>query len=355
MTAKEIQKRNERAQQLKALQTEDGNFYVESSEGKILYRVFLNEQDALECSCGDFARGIKNDPYFKCKHIWAVESSVPNGETKKAEFLEKKRPKLEEKFITNIKGKDFVVYAGLLDLAHQKGLLKIEVEPIQYPTKENNHEAIVRAMVESKTGDLFSDIGDANPTNCTKEIAPHLIRMASTRAKARALRDFTNIGMTCLEELGDLDEIVGREKEQGKPARKPTNQQQRGSRSSAASQSQKRAPQSQQRGTNKGEGTSSAQRGTMPDTETPPPQPAETKEQSQSPSTQESEAQRSEQPKTIPRMSEAQKRAVYNLGRRRGISVDELERMSTEAYGVSLEHLSSSDASSFIRHLQQSA
>ena len=56
-----------------------------------------------------------------------------------------------------------------------------------------------------------------------------------------------------------------------------------------------------------------------------------------------------------PRMSEAQKRAIYNLGRRRGRSVDELENMGREAYGVALETLSSSDASSFIRQLQQSA
>ena len=36
MTARELQKRNERAQQLKVLQAEEGNFNVESSEGKIL-------------------------------------------------------------------------------------------------------------------------------------------------------------------------------------------------------------------------------------------------------------------------------------------------------------------------------
>jgi hypothetical protein len=35
--------------------------------------------------------------------------------------------------------------------------------------------------------------------------------MASTRAKARCLRDLDNIGITCLEELGDLSEVIGAE------------------------------------------------------------------------------------------------------------------------------------------------
>ena len=34
MATKAVQKRNEKAQQLKVLQSSDGNFYVESSEGK---------------------------------------------------------------------------------------------------------------------------------------------------------------------------------------------------------------------------------------------------------------------------------------------------------------------------------
>ena len=56
-----------------------------------------------------------------------------------------------------------------------------------------------------------------------------------------------------------------------------------------------------------------------------------------------------------PKMSEAQKRAIYNLSRRRGISVEELEQMATDAYGSELENLNSKDASTFIRNLQQAA
>jgi hypothetical protein len=56
-----------------------------------------------------------------------------------------------------------------------------------------------------------------------------------------------------------------------------------------------------------------------------------------------------------PKMSEAQKRAIHNLSRRRGISVDELQRRTLQIYGMELEYLSSKDASSFIRSLQQAA
>jgi hypothetical protein len=54
-------------------------------------------------------------------------------------------------------------------------------------------------------------------------------------------------------------------------------------------------------------------------------------------------------------MSSAQKNAIYNLSRRRGISVEELEKMAKESYGVPLDNLSSANASAFIRTLQQSA
>ena len=39
-----------------------------------------------------------------------------------------------------------------------------------------------------------------------------LDRMASTRAKGRALRDMCNIGIACLEELADFDDVIGSDK-----------------------------------------------------------------------------------------------------------------------------------------------
>ena len=127
MTAKEIQKRNAKAESLKVLLSEDGQFFVESERGKILYNVLLDD-DETSCTCGDFAKNSKKDPNFRCKHILSVMNAIPKREVENARFCDKSVPKLDDRFITNIKGKDFVLYAGVLDLATQMGLLKLEVE-----------------------------------------------------------------------------------------------------------------------------------------------------------------------------------------------------------------------------------
>jgi hypothetical protein len=56
-----------------------------------------------------------------------------------------------------------------------------------------------------------------------------------------------------------------------------------------------------------------------------------------------------------PLMSSAQKNAIFNLSRRRGISVEELGKMAQENYGVPVDNLTAANASTFIRTLQQSA
>lgn len=329
MTAKEIAQRNKKAEQLKVIQTGDGGFFVESAEGKIMYKVVLGD-DGNTCNCGDFSRNVKKNKNFQCKHILSVMNAIPKKEIENVKYLEKQIPKLDERFITNIKGKDFVLYAGVLDLATQKGLLKLEVELIQFPSKENGHEAICSAVAMGKNGEVFSDIGDANPNNCHAMIVKHLIRMSSTRAKARALRDMCNIGIACLEELSDFDDVIGNDIS-GKATVKKTSST-KGSRSTKAKTEKKKASAKDEPKTKVEKETSS--------------EPIESANK---------EAKGSEEKETYRPMSDAQKRAVYNLSRRRGISVEELEDMAAEAYGTSLEELSSKDASSFIRQLQQAA
>jgi hypothetical protein len=114
---------------------------------------------------------------------------------------------MREEYMIERQGKRFVLYAGLLEEAHSRGLRSIETELLQVPAKENGDVAIVKAVIRTEEG-KFGGIGDASPQNVNRAIAPHLIRMAETRAKARALRDAINVGVTAFEELGGEEEVV---------------------------------------------------------------------------------------------------------------------------------------------------
>ncbi|MCK4379047.1 MAG: SWIM zinc finger family protein [Deltaproteobacteria bacterium] len=324
MTSKNVQKRNEKAQNLRVIAVDKGTFFVESEEGKICYRVELNSYGA-SCTCGDYAKNSRQDENFHCKHIMAVLNSETN-DVLVTEFLARHKPKLDDHWITNIQGNDFVKYAGLLDLGHQRGLLKLEVEAVQYPTKDNQHEAICKAVAVSKTGEVFSDIGDANPNNTNEKVSKHLLRMASTRAKARVLRDFNNIGMTALEELGDFDEVVV-----NNTVKKTT--------SKVRKTPAKKDPVPIEKGkpaAKKTEKSSSASK------------------KGQEEKTVKEEKQQSRET-AKPTMSVAQKKAIINLAQRRGISEEDLQAMATDNFDKGFEFLSPTDASKFIRQLQQSA
>jgi hypothetical protein len=112
---------------------------------------------------------------------------------------------VKKEFIVERNGKSFVLYAGLLDTAHERGLKGVTTTLVQIPSDLNGQMAIVHATVETSQG-TFTGLGDAAPDNVSRMMVPHLIRMAETRAKARALRDAVNVGVTALEELGELDE-----------------------------------------------------------------------------------------------------------------------------------------------------
>jgi hypothetical protein len=133
--------------------------------------------------------------------------------------------RVDPRFIQMRQGKPFVTYQGLLDLLHQlsEGFFAVETEVVQLPGADNGHTAVVIARVrifDSQDADvvrrLTTGIGDADPSNVSAQMRPHLIRMAETRAKARALRDAVNVGMAALEELGPEEPV-----QQAAPASAP--------------------------------------------------------------------------------------------------------------------------------------
>lgn len=117
-----------------------------------------------------------------------------------------------ESFVTNMKLRDehgnvvgeteAINFKGLLALAHEDGLRSVRTELIQVPGDTNNKTAIVRAMVRTRKG-VFTGIGDANAGNVNRRIVPHVVRMAETRAIARAFRVAVNVGAVAVEELVD--------------------------------------------------------------------------------------------------------------------------------------------------------
>lgn len=114
--------------------------------------------------------------------------------------------RVPKEFIKNLQGKEFVLMGGLLELAHQDGLSFTHTEILQFPSQNNDNTTIVRAVVRTGKGE-FSGIGDASPASVpNKSIAVHSIRMAETRAVARALRVATNVSMTAFEELGEMND-----------------------------------------------------------------------------------------------------------------------------------------------------
>jgi len=128
---------------------------------------------------------------------------------------------MDKRFIVTRQGKEFALYAGLLDEAHRQGLKRISTTLIQVPSEENGNTAIVAAEVETDKG-IYAGIGDASPASVARPMVPHLLRLSETRAKARALRDAVNVGVAALEELGgDVDDTPANGREHTASMRQP--------------------------------------------------------------------------------------------------------------------------------------
>ena len=100
--------------------------------------------------------------------------------------------------IANVSGKDFVLFSGLLELAHEYGVESIESECLGYDAREQT--AFFRTVIKGSRG-TFTGHGDGMPSNLSKMMLPSFFRMAETRSVCRALRLYLGIGMTARDEL----------------------------------------------------------------------------------------------------------------------------------------------------------
>jgi hypothetical protein len=106
-------------------------------------------------------------------------------------------PALAADAMLHIQGKPFVRFAGLLQLAHARGLVELSTTVVSVSLDM----AVCQATARFQDGRIFTDIGDGSPENVARQLKQHYIRMAATRASARALRRALNISACSVEEL----------------------------------------------------------------------------------------------------------------------------------------------------------
>jgi hypothetical protein len=132
-----------------------------------------------------------------------------------AEVVEREAPAFGElaiprEYVITQQGREYVLSDGLLHGLVQlsRGFYDLATEIVQLPTAENAQTAVATAKVtvfDPETGRVLrtaTGIGDASPANVGRMVAIHCLRMAETRAVARALRHLLGVGLTALEELG---------------------------------------------------------------------------------------------------------------------------------------------------------
>jgi len=108
---------------------------------------------------------------------------------------------IEPQHLVTIQGKPFVKFAGLLKMAHERGLQSLTADW----TYNDAELSLAHAIATFADGRRFEEAGDATPANTNRKVAVHFRRVALTRAKARVLRDALGVDLVAVEELADSE------------------------------------------------------------------------------------------------------------------------------------------------------
>lgn len=175
------------------IDTHDGNGKVLSRNGNTWYTT----NGVCTCQAAAFGQPCRHLSAWKLyKHVAKKfdaqqEPVMPTPEPLTTQSIPKE-------YIVTIQGKPFVKFAGLLELAHQRGIQGLEVTF----TYNDPELALAQATAVFPFG-TFTDVGDASPGNTNQKVRAHFRRVAATRASARALRLALNITMVAVEELAE--------------------------------------------------------------------------------------------------------------------------------------------------------
>ena len=159
------------------------------------------------CMCRDFEQA----PHHLCAHRLSAglarraKELVPQSTPGEPEPPAADMPAgIAPQHVVLIQGRPFVKFAGLLTLAHQRGLQELRVTW----TYNDPELSLAHAVAVFPFG-TFAESGDATKDNVNRKVAPHFRRCALTRAAARCLRLALGVDLVAVEEL-DTGEEEGR-------------------------------------------------------------------------------------------------------------------------------------------------
>jgi hypothetical protein len=105
----------------------------------------------------------------------------------------------QRSWFVQIHGVEAIRFEGLRTLAEDAGLRSL----VTIVITATPDFAVCQSTATFADGRVFTDIGDATPDNvAAKGLRPHFVRIAATRAAARALRRALNISQVAVDELG---------------------------------------------------------------------------------------------------------------------------------------------------------
>jgi len=155
------------------------------------------------CECQDFTSG--KAPEGWCQHVVAacmqqrVDAVMAIQQQAATAAPAEPVQGIDPKFIVWISNRPFVRHAGLLKLAHERGLQSLTVEW----TYNDAELSLAHAIAVFADGRRFEESADSTPQNVGKKVALHWRRLSLTRASARALRLALGVDLVAVEELMD--------------------------------------------------------------------------------------------------------------------------------------------------------